>query len=92
MTRRGVQMGLVPKSVGPGRVLCHNHVQHTARMPSGENGFRGWTDTKPPPNFVKCPCGWSGLHRSPKRVLAAGAAAHGKAREAGWCRRAATPD
>jgi hypothetical protein len=51
----------VPKSVGAGRVLCHNHVQHKVDTPCGVNGFRGWTDTKPPPKFVKCPCGWSGL-------------------------------
>jgi hypothetical protein len=61
MKRLGVQMGSVPKSVGVGCVLCHNHIQHTADTPCGENGFRAWTDIKPPPNFAPCPCGWSGL-------------------------------
>jgi hypothetical protein len=27
----------------------------------GVNGFRAWTDAKPPPGFVLCPCGWAGL-------------------------------
>jgi len=51
----------VPKSVGPGRVLMHNHIRHSIDMPCGVNGFRAWRDTKPFPGFVKCPCGWSGL-------------------------------
>jgi hypothetical protein len=51
----------VPKSIGRGRVLMHNHVQHTIDTPCGLNGFRAWTDTKPPPHFIACPCGWSGL-------------------------------
>lgn len=51
----------VPKSVCAGRVLCHNHVQHKVDTPSNVNGFRGWTDIEPPPSFVRCPCGWSGL-------------------------------
>lgn len=61
MSPRYVRMGTLPKSVPIGRVLCHNHVQHTVDMPCALNGFRAWTDTKPPPNFVKRPCGWSGL-------------------------------
>jgi hypothetical protein len=61
MTCRYINGDSVPKSVGAGRVLCHNHVQHTVDMPCGANGFRAWTDTKPPAGFVKCPCGWSGL-------------------------------
>ena len=51
----------VPKSVGAGRKLMHNHVEHTIDTPCGVNGFRSWTDTEVPVGFVKCPCGWSGL-------------------------------
>ncbi len=51
----------VPRSIAPGRVLMHNHAQHSLDTPCGVNGFRAWTDTEPPPEFVKCPCGWSGL-------------------------------
>ena len=51
----------VPRSVSPGRVLMHNHVQHTVDMPVGLNGFRAWTDASPPPTFEECKCGWSGL-------------------------------
>jgi hypothetical protein len=25
------------------------------------NGFRSWTDVRPPPGFKRCRCGWSGL-------------------------------
>lgn len=67
MSRRGVRMNTVPKSIGPGRVLCHSHVQHTVDMPSSLNGFRGWTDKRPPANFVSCPCGWSGLPHFARR-------------------------
>jgi hypothetical protein len=59
--RRYVNGDCVPKSVGTGRVLCHNHIRHMTDMPCGVNGFRAWTDTKPPPGFVKCLRGWSGL-------------------------------
>jgi len=51
----------VPKSIGDGRVLCHNHVIHTTITHCGERGFRAWTARRRPPDFVKCPCGWSGL-------------------------------
>jgi hypothetical protein len=61
MTSRQINTFHIPKSVGAGRVLCHNHVQHTIDMPCGLNGFRAWTDSEPPPGFVKCPCGWSAL-------------------------------
>jgi len=54
-----VDVGTVPYSVPEGRVLMHNHVQHDADTPSGTNGFRGWTDSKPPPGFVRCHCGWA---------------------------------
>src|ERR1700737_3042991 len=59
--RRYVQSFRVPQSIGEGRVLCHNHVQHTVDMPCGVNGFRAWTDTEPPLKFVKCPCGYASL-------------------------------
>jgi hypothetical protein len=61
MTMRYVSMMQVPRAVGPGRVLMHNHVRHSVDMPCGVNGFRAWTDTEPPTGFVQCPCGWSGL-------------------------------
>jgi hypothetical protein len=61
MTQRYLGFG-VPKSVGKGRVLMHNHVRHTIDMPCGLNGFRAWTDTKTPNReFKRCRCGWSGL-------------------------------
>jgi hypothetical protein len=51
----------VPKSVTPGRVLCHNHIQHGPNTPCGVNGFRAWTESEVPKGFVKCRCNWSGL-------------------------------
>jgi hypothetical protein len=51
----------VPKSVGKGRVLMHNHVIHGPNWPTGVNEFRAWTDDKPPEAFAPCPCGWAGL-------------------------------
>ena len=53
----------VPRSIPAGRVLAHNHVQHTSGMGCGINGFRAWTwpEDKVPRHFIKCPCGWSGL-------------------------------
>jgi hypothetical protein len=41
-----------------GEVVCHNHVLHKARTPSGVNGFRWWSEAAPPPHFEPCPCGW----------------------------------
>jgi hypothetical protein len=42
-------------------------------MACGVNGFRAWTDTSKPPNFVKCPCGYAGLphyaHRDHVKVV-----------------------
>jgi hypothetical protein len=62
MTRRYLSYNTnVPRRISPGRVLMHNHVKHTINMPHGLNGFRAWTDDKPPKGFIKCPCGWSGL-------------------------------
>jgi hypothetical protein len=59
--RRYVNGGTLPKSMGAGRVLMHNHVRHTFDMPCGVNGFRAWTDAKPSRGFKRCRCGWSGL-------------------------------
>ena len=39
----------------------HNHVVHGTQWRAGVNGFRVWTDSKPPPDFVPCPCGYAGL-------------------------------
>ena len=50
-----------PKSIGKGRVLMHNNVNHGPNWPTGPNGFRAWTDEKPPLGFILCPCGWAGL-------------------------------
>ena len=61
MTDRYVAAFQVPRSIGPGRVLMHNHVRHTINQPNGVNGFRAWTADKPTPGFHKCGCGWSGL-------------------------------
>jgi hypothetical protein len=51
----------LPKTVPPGRVLCHNHITHGLNWPSGVNGFRAWYAVKPYPGFLLCPCGWAGL-------------------------------
>jgi hypothetical protein len=53
----------MPRSIAAGRVLAHNHVQHTIDMGHGVNGFRCWTwpQDKVPLNFKRCKCGWSGL-------------------------------
>ena len=51
----------LPKSVHKGRVLMHNNVSHGPNWPTGPNGFRAWTDDKPPLGFIACPCGWAGL-------------------------------
>ena len=59
--RRYVKPDTVPNLVGAGRVLMHNSVRHSRNMPCGLNGFRAWTDVKPPPGFKPCHCGWSGL-------------------------------
>ena len=58
--RRCLRAFALPRSVSPGRVLVHNHVQHTVDMPNGMNGFRGWTQ-KGTKGLVVCKCGWSGL-------------------------------
>jgi len=61
MTTRYVEAFRIPQSVGAGRVLMHNHIRHTINHPNGINGFRAWTDSKRPPGFQSCRCGWSGL-------------------------------
>jgi hypothetical protein len=55
--------GTLPREVGPGWVLAHNHVQHTLDMRCSVNGFRWWRwpAGKRPRNFRRCKCGWSGL-------------------------------
>jgi hypothetical protein len=68
MHKRSVQVCHVPQSIGAGRVLCHNHVEHTVDMPCGLNGFRAWTDTEVPKGFVKCPCGYAGLPHYALRI------------------------
>jgi hypothetical protein len=62
----------VPRTIPPGRVLAHNHIQHTSNTVCGVNGFRAWTWPKEnvPRNFVKCPCGWSGLPHVALRKVA----------------------
>jgi hypothetical protein len=69
---RYVNGGSVPKSISKGRVLCHNHIQHGPNTPCGVNGFRAWTDTKPPQGFAKCPCGYAGLPHYARRDHVAG--------------------
>jgi hypothetical protein len=63
MKQRYINPLRIPKSVAPGRVLAHNHVEHTLTTRCGVNGFRAWTWAKAdkPRNFTKCNCGWSGL-------------------------------
>jgi hypothetical protein len=46
---RYVRAFAIPRSVSAGRVLMHNHVQHTIGMPCGLNGFRAWTADRPSP-------------------------------------------
>jgi hypothetical protein len=60
--RRRYTIGMmVPKSIGVGRKLMHNSITHTIDTPCGVNGFRSWTDVRPPSSFKRCRCGWSGL-------------------------------
>jgi len=64
-TRR--HLASIPRRITSGRVLMHNHVKHTPKTPCHYNGFRAWTDIKPPDGFVECPCGWSGLTHYARR-------------------------
>jgi hypothetical protein len=50
----------IPRKMQRG-VLCHNTMCHAIDMPPGLNGFRARFEDKPPENFAKCGCGWSGL-------------------------------
>jgi hypothetical protein len=47
----------LPTHIRSGRVLMHNNVLHGPNWTSGLNGFRYWTDSRPPDGFVLCPCG-----------------------------------
>lgn len=55
-----VTTGKVPTWVPDGRALVHNHVRHTTRTGSGNNGFRAWLEM-PSDRIEPCDCGWSGL-------------------------------
>jgi hypothetical protein len=52
--------GYKPRTVPKGRVIVHNHTQHTIDMPVGVNGFRAWSQLKTE-DVVPCKCGWAGL-------------------------------
>ena len=67
--RRYVCSGIVPTTIGKGRVLMHNHIKHDKHTPCGVNGFRAWTDSSPPEHFVLCECGWSGLPHYRRREV-----------------------
>ena len=70
--RRSINAFAVPKSIRAGRVLMHNHVIHESDWGCGINGFRVWTDDKPPPGFIPCPCGYAGLkHYASRQHVAA---------------------
>ena len=69
---RYVEAGTVPDRVPEGHVLMHNQVLHDADTPSGTNGFRAWTASKPPPGFVRCHCRWA--HGQPHYARAEAAA------------------
>jgi hypothetical protein len=68
--RRYVSSGTVPKTIGRGQVLMHNHIKHDKHTLCGVNGFRAWTDSSPPEHFVLCECGWSGLPHYRRREVA----------------------
>ena len=56
---------VVPKTISPGRIVVHNHVQRynagEPGDPMGINGSRAWTDVPNPSDYtvVKCSCGWA---------------------------------
>jgi hypothetical protein len=58
---------VLPRTITAGRVLMHNHITHGRGWGCGINGFRAWSDVKPPPGFVLCPCGWAGLKHYARR-------------------------
>jgi hypothetical protein len=41
-----------------GEILCHNHIMHTSRMQSGQNGFRWFVCRAGGSQWKECPCGW----------------------------------
>jgi hypothetical protein len=59
--QRYVNGNTVPRSVGKGRFLYHNHIRHAVNSPCGLLGFRGWTDSVLDEDFEPCRCGWAGL-------------------------------
>jgi hypothetical protein len=50
--------GALPRSLGPGLVLVHNHVK-CARW-SGTRGFRAWTQKPDKKRLIICRCSWAG--------------------------------
>jgi hypothetical protein len=57
-----VPFGQLPTRVNKGRILVHNHVDHSVSTICGRSGFQAWTQPVPPPQkLVKCNCGWAGL-------------------------------
>ena len=69
--------GTVLQSIGKGRALMHDHIRHSLDMPSSENGFRAWTDDRPPLGFKRYGCGWSGLpHYSVRAEIEVAAMIH----------------
>jgi hypothetical protein len=66
----------------------HNHIRHSLDMPSSENGFRAWTDDRPPLGFKRYGCGWSGLpHYSVRAEIEVAAMIH----PLGWVDPSAAP-
>ncbi len=64
--KRYVRSGTVPMKVPFGRILIHNHIDHTPDTACGDNGFRAWTDDEDKaedyaPPLVECDCGWAYL-------------------------------
>jgi predicted DNA-binding transcriptional regulator AlpA len=61
--QRFYTMGVIPRSIPPGRVLAHNQVRHAIDTPYGVDDFKCWTWLKHevPLIFQPCDCGWAGL-------------------------------
>jgi hypothetical protein len=65
-SRRGgvnpVPFGELPTRINRGRILIHNHVEHSVNATCGRNGFQAWTQPEPAPQeLAGCNCGWAGL-------------------------------
>jgi hypothetical protein len=72
-TERVVRAFTVPKKIPEGRVLMHNPVRIFEQFQIvGDRGFRVWTDIKPSPDFVLCPCGYAGLKHYALKDFVAG--------------------